>query len=191
MHQCIGNRLYTSPDQRRPVIKGVDPHILRQTRQDLWNGFLDLVHHHLGVLAFQHDRHACHGLPLPIARHGSLACLRSCLDRSHVLQVDGRAVLCFEDDVLHVRDRFNETETAHVGLFPSLDDEVAPCVRVVVLESLEDFLKGDPVFQETVGVHEHVVLFYETAKTVHLVDTGHGPQLRRDDPILNRAKLHR
>ena len=56
---------------------------------------------------------------------------------------------------------------------------------------VEHLAEREPVAREPVGVHEHLILLQRPADGVDLGQTWHAKQLPPDDPVLDRAELHR
>ena len=56
---------------------------------------------------------------------------------------------------------------------------------------VEHLAEREPVAREPVGVHEHLVLLEHPADGVDLGQARHAQELAADDPVLDRAELHR
>ncbi len=61
----------------------------------------------------------------------------------------------------------------HQQRFAAAHDLPAAHVLVVGLQRLDQFLERQPVFDELVGFHHHVVLLLEAAPGVHFGHAGH------------------
>ena len=162
-----------------------------QRALDLADRLLDPADDVLRVLALEHDDHAGHDLALAVARDRALPRLGADDDVGHVAQVDRRAVLGLEHDALDVRDVLEQADAAQVDLLPAAHDDAAAGVGVALLDGLDDVADGQAVLEQLLGRDQHLVLLDLAAEAVDLVDAGDGLEQRRDDPVLDRAQLHR
>ncbi|CAI8254112.1 MAG: Uncharacterised protein [Flavobacteriia bacterium] len=68
-------------------------------------------------------------------------------------------------------------------------DVAAPCVLVVLRERVKDFMQGQPVAFQSVGIHGHLVLPQLSAPAIDLDHPGNTRQLPLDDPVVDAPKL--
>jgi hypothetical protein len=129
--------------------------------------------------------------PRAVARDGALARLGADHDVGHVPQVDRRAVPGGQDDALEVGDVVQQAHAAQVHLFPAAHDDAAGGIGVAALDGLDHVGRGEPVGQQPVRVHQHLVLLDLAAEAVDLVHAGNRLEQRRHQPVLDAAQLHR
>ena len=177
-------------DQVRTVVERLNPHARGEGLLDLRDLGADAVDHLLGVGAPEHDGHTDNRLAPAVPGHHALSRLVPQADLRHVLQIHGRAVLGIQDNPLDVGKVPHQALRDHVDLLPVLNDEAPTGIGVVGLQRVQNVPQGDTVLQQQVRVGNHVELLYESAEAVYLVYAAQTPQLRADQPVLNRPQLH-
>ncbi len=106
-------------------------------------------------------------------------------------EADRNAAARGDNDRLQITRRPGQPDAAHVELFPAALEETAAGVRVVACDSLGHLVERDPILDQVGRSHEHLILLRVAAETVHLGHPGEGAQAWGDDPVLERAQLHR
>src|SRR5262249_60143991 len=101
----------------------------------------------------------------------------------------GHAVLARHNDVLDLLDidrPADAVDEEHLAVLASI---AVADISVVLLDSLNDFIKGQAVFDEAGRVDANLILFLIAAPGIDLGGALHRPHLRFDDPIMNGAEF--
>lgn len=178
-------------DELRAVQIGADGDPFGQHLLDFGHPILQLPGHHVGVGALEHHGDAADAFALAVACHGAEALGRPELHGGHVADVDRDAAAVGHDDLADVVERRDHAFRADVVGAVHLFDVAAARVLVVAAQGLEDVADGDVERVERIGIDRHLILLEVAAEAVDLDDSGDSRQLPLDDPVLDRAQLHR
>lgn len=130
-------------------------------------------------------------LALSVARHGAETLCRAETDRPDVVDMDGDAAAVCDHDTFDVFQARNHAFGTDVIGAVHLFDVAAARVLIIAVEGFIYVADRNAERIERIGIDRHFVLLEVTAETVDLDNARNARQLSFDDPVLNRAKLHR
>ncbi len=177
--------------ERRAVVVGHDLDALGEGPLDLLDPVLDGRHHDAGVGAFELEREPGHDLALAVLGRRAEADGGAERDLGHVAERDRRAAARGDDRLAEVVHRLHEAVGADRQLLGAGLDGGRARVPGRLGRRVEHLAEREPVAREPVGVDEHLVLLEVPADGVDLGEARHAQELASDDPVLDRAELHR
>ncbi len=152
--------------------------------------FLDLLDDLVAVRAAQGDDHAGDGFACGVVEDRALPKQRQGFELGHLLDQHRRAVRGSDDGVAQIFERCGAAEPAHgIGLVGVLDVGAAE-VGVVALDRHDDFVQGQVVAAQRVGVDEDGVLLDFPSPGVDFGDLGDGGEFVANGPVEQRLELH-
>ncbi len=111
------------------------------------------------------------------------------MHRAHVFDIDRRAFLRLERDILDVLHALDVTAAAHVELGGTHFENLSTHVAVGHADFVHDLVEGDAVGQKLVRVEVHLVLFHETTDRRHFRNALYGFQRIAQVPVLEGAQF--
>src|SRR5262249_22277207 len=109
---------------------------------------------------------------------------------SDFCDVDGGAVLRFDDNLADVARVPNQPDGADIDLLQARLNETAARVYIVVGELLLNLTDIEAVLSQLLRVDAHLILSGDTAEAHDVYDVGYGLELLFQSPILERFQLH-
>src|ERR1700733_7534043 len=101
----------------------------------------------------------------------------------NILDTKGGTGLGFQYGIFNVVDIAEEPESAHVHLLHADFNEAAAGVHIVNRQLLLHLADAQPVRNQFVWVHAHLVLAHRTAEVGNVDHVGHGFELLEQNPI--------
>src|SRR5574338_170498 len=188
-NQLLPQRGDGALDQIAAIISRHNPHPLGQGGFDLLNFLFDAVDDGERVRAVAHHDDAADHFAASVELRDATPEVAAEVYVGNVLQVNGRSVLNFQDNVLDVLD-FLDVATPADEIFGCGDFENATAdVGVAHLDGAHDIAQRNAVGDKRVWIEIHLVLSYEAADRR---DFGHAFYRRErvtEVPILNRTQL--
>ncbi len=157
-----------SGDQLDAIVERRDDHTIRQHPIDQRHLLFDSGHDLAAVSPAQHDGNPLKDLALSILRDASQSNRVSQTNLRHVPEIDRRPFAGGDHDTFQVRRGTRQALPIHDQLVASLLDIAAPGILVVLGHGCLDFAQGEPKTRQPVRIHEHIVLFGQTAQSIHI-----------------------
>src|SRR5581483_8172422 len=127
-----------------------------------------------------------------IGRYRTLPDGRSSHHFAEIADEDRHTFLaCLNDDVGDVVGFLGETDASQQILLGAMFDISAADIRVVAPNRFEDISKRQTERLQLGGIEAHLVLLFQSAKTVNFDHAGNTQQLSPHAPILNRTQGRR
>ena len=92
-------------------------------------------------------------------------------------------------DVADVVERLEQADAAHIVLFAPYHNELAPCILVVVVHRIDNFIEPEVELAERPGVDDDLVLEHIAPHRKDIGHAAHGLQLVFDDPVVDFAEI--
>jgi hypothetical protein len=137
-----------------------------------------------------HDDDAAHHFTLTVVVGDAPPQLRADFHRGHVAQKDGNPpVIHLQRHGIKVVDALDIPQPPDHEFGLAHFHQAAAHIRVAALDGHADFLDGDVVGPQLVGVHDHLVLLDISADGGHLGHPRHAGQFVAQKPVLDGAQL--
>ena len=163
-------------------------HAIRQRTPDRLEFGGDALRHSAAVFADQQHRSAQHDF-FPVQRRRTGTQIPAFPDFGDVGHPHRNAVPRSDHDFLDLIDVADLSRRANEILLAVALDVAGAHVRIIGRQRRHDVAEAKLVGHELCGIGQHMKLLLETADGVDLAEARHSPQLRPDDPVLNRAQV--
>ena len=188
--EVLRHGLENTIDEVRSIIRGLEDDALRQRVLEIVDRDLHVAHNVAAVAPLQHEHARTNGLAHAIAREGSLALTRPCVDATKLRHSKRHARGTGPNDRRrNVLDSPETSVSAKDDLLAVTLDEAAARDDVFAFDGLTNFFDGDAVRRETCRVDGDSVLLESASKSDHLDNAAGSPNARRDLPFDDRAEL--
>src|SRR5436190_10781132 len=187
-NQLFAQRRNRAPDQLAAVISRHDVHTGWQRRFDLVDFLFDAIDDVERVLAVTHHDNAANGFAFAVQFRDPAPDIAAEMHGAHVLHVNWRAFIDFQDNVFDVGDAFDVAAATH-EIFRGRDlESLAAYVGVARFDRTDDVAERDVVGDESVWIEVDLVLLYEAADRRDFGDALHRLERITEIPILDRTQ---
>src|SRR5688572_8122882 len=134
------------------------------------------------ILPHEHEAQAKDDFAFAIRSHGATTNLVAYLDRSHVADLDGRAVLRSDDDPVDFFGAHRAAESMDEQHLAFQPDVAAADVAIVLLHRLDNLIEGYFVSIEALRIDSNLILLLEAAPAIDLGRAFDRAQFGLHDP---------
>src|SRR5439155_21679230 len=176
-------------DQIASIIGRHDSHTGRQRRLDAVDLAFDAIDYVERVFTVAHHHNSTDDFAFTV-KIGDFASQGATeMNLTDIFDVNGRAGLDFEDDILDVGDAFEITATTY-EIFCGCDlKRLSAHVAIARFHTRDDLAQWNVVCEQRVGIEIDLVFLYETPNRGDFRDAFHGFERVTQIPVLNRAQL--